>query len=479
MGWFALGLACVIGVATRFWHLGADSLFSDEAFTFAMSGLGLPALLQTLSSSDYHPPMFYLITHFIMQWLHWPPWDYRYLSAPFGIITIVATWGAARRMFGPTAAAIASLLVALSPALIVYDRMYRMYAPLVALATLSFWVLLEAEHAAGRRRMLLWTAYAVLALVLAYTHYLAFIVLGCQALYCAMRFRTAAPALGAFALVVLAYMPWVSHLRSQLPLGALALSRPGFDVGLATSVRDAFAMGMPNAPSSWTAGIWLPLGAVGAVLIAAGWLGRRSALPFWLAALPLAVVASIGFGANLAYFPRYLLIDIPAVAIGIGLIASSLVERTRTQLVGWIVALLAILICAFGTTNVLLDPYYQFPDWYAVNATLLQSEHAGDAIILDAGYELLVVQNYTAFRGHTMLSFMNPSDFAPILGWSREHPRVRVWYVQHQNFYWDPNQRIASTLAQRRPILMTRRFPRQSAVNDVTVLLFDKVPMKR
>ncbi len=478
LGWLGLGLACVIGVVTRFWHLGAASLYTDEAFTFAMSGFGVPALLHNLTISDFHPPLFYLATHYLMGTLRWPLWDYRYLTAPFGILTIIATWGAARRMFDGSAAAVSAIVVALSPALIAYDRIYRMYAVLVALATLSWWVLVEAERSRGRMRALLWATYAVLAVILAYTHYLGFLVLACQALYSACRWQTNKPAFVACVLVAFSYVPWIGHLRQQLPLGGLTLSRPGFDVGLAASLGEAFAMGTPDSLLSWPSGAWVPCAVVGIVVLAASWLGRRSVLPFWMGALPLAIVASVVFGTNLAFFPRYLLIDVPPVAIGVGLITSSLAAQ-HARVAAWAVGLAIAAFSAVGASNVLLDPYYQFPNWYAVNALMLQHEEPGDAIVLDAGYERLVVQNYTAFRGRMLLSFMNPTDFTPIELWIRDHPHARVWYIEHQYVYWDPDRHIASALARKRPQVLVQRFARQAPVNDVTVLLFDKVPMTK
>jgi hypothetical protein len=125
----------------------------------------------------------------------------------------------------------------------------------------------------------------------------------------------------------------------------------------------------------------------------------------------------------------------------------------------------------------LLDPYYQFPNWYAVNAAMLANEKTDDAIVLDAAYEYLVVADYSAFRGRTILLFMNPSDFGPILRWLEQHPRRRVWYVQHQNFYWDPQLQIKSALA-RRPVLFSETFLRRLPENEVSLMLFDKLPIK-
>ena len=106
------------------------------------------------------------------------------------------------------------------------------------------------------------------------------------------------------------------------------------------------------------------------------------------------------------------------------------------------------------------------------------NEKPSDAIVLDAGYEYLVVHDYSGFRGHMILSFMNPNDFGPILRWIAANPRARVWYIQSQSSYWDPQGRIEAALA-RRPLVLARRFPRQAPENDVTLLLFDAIPAHR
>ena len=139
----------------------------------------------------------------------------------------------------------------------------------------------------------------------------------------------------------------------------------------------------------------------------------------------------------------------------------------------------AVALLGVASTNVLLDPYYQLPDWYAVNALLARDEEPADAVVLDAGYEQYVVAPLSAFRGHRVLVFMNPSDFDPIVRWIGDHPHTRVWYIEHQNFYWDPQRRIAASLTKTRPQLASRDFPRQSAADEVAVFLFGQVPMKR
>lgn len=464
---FASGL----GVLLRAWHLTAASLFTDEAFTFAIAARPVPGLVHDVTVHDFHPPLFYLVTHAALATLRWMPWDYRYLILPCGLVTIVGTWTCARTLFGETVAAIAALLVALSPALVVYDRLYRMYAPLVSLSVVSWWLLLAAQTArAGRQRWWWWAGYTGAILLLAYTQYLGLLVIATQAGYALVRRRDVPAALCAYGVLALGFAPWVPHLLYQLPEGGMALSRPGLDAGLAQSIREAFLLGVPDGLLPGAVALWLPTAVVAALTVAGMWLGRQSALPWWLGCLPLAVCLSIVAHRNLAYFSRYLLIDIPPLAVATALLAHRAFEtRTRMAAAGGLCALFAV--CAVGCRNVLFDPFYQFPDWYAVNAVILRAERPHDAIILDAGYELPVVRDFTAFRHHTILSFMNPSDFAPIEAWVAAHPARRVWYVEHQNFYWDANRRIEASLGQR-PRLLAVRFARALPVNAVRVELF-------
>src|SRR5579872_258476 len=100
-GWLALAVA--LGALCRFWHLTSSSLFIDEGFTFHISSYAPRILLQEVARTDFHPPLFYLATHNLMRLLHWEPWSYRYITASFGVLTILVTWGVARLVFGTVA----------------------------------------------------------------------------------------------------------------------------------------------------------------------------------------------------------------------------------------------------------------------------------------------------------------------------------------------------------------------------------------
>src|ERR1700730_13331320 len=94
----ALGAALLVGGYFRFWDLTGHSLYIDEGFTFMVAGKPWPQMISEIVYHDFHPPLFYILTHIAIDRLHWPFWDYRYLTAPFGLVTVVAAWAIARRL---------------------------------------------------------------------------------------------------------------------------------------------------------------------------------------------------------------------------------------------------------------------------------------------------------------------------------------------------------------------------------------------
>src|SRR5438876_11574981 len=99
-----LALALIAGTYFRFWDLTSQSLFLDEGFTFMVAGKAWTQMIGWIVFHDFQPPLFYALTHDALERLHWQFWDYRYLTAPFGLLTILASWAIARRLFGDFAA---------------------------------------------------------------------------------------------------------------------------------------------------------------------------------------------------------------------------------------------------------------------------------------------------------------------------------------------------------------------------------------
>ena len=469
-GWGALGAALFIGALLRFWDLGGHSLFLDEAFTFHTSDQPLPQLVHDVAYHDFHPPLFYVATHYLMQWLHWPLWNYRYLSAPFGLLTILAAWGFARRLFGDGAAGVAALLVALTPGLVQWDRLYRMYSVLVALTAVSWWLLVLAEQSGPKKRAPAWLAYATVSAMLPQLHYLGAFTLLAQGLYALLAPRKRWPVWAAGCAAAAALVPWLWAVRIQAPHGGYVATAGFAGMHWSTLAPDTLAAGGPVV--LWTHWHMVPVFTAAVVLlIAAGaWLGRRTALPFWLLTLGLLALAGMLSGKALLV-PRYLYPLIPGLWIAAGaLVAKGMGGALRLPATAFAALLLAFNgVC---TQNVLLVPYYQLPDWYLVNAVVLQNEKRSDAMIFDQGFPWLIVHGYTGFRRHAIMAPAMPSDLQAALHWLDANSAKRVWYIENQFFYPDPQKLIKRHLDRTRRQLGVWSEARASQADQVNIVLY-------
>ncbi|MBV8172575.1 MAG: glycosyltransferase family 39 protein, partial [Candidatus Eremiobacteraeota bacterium] len=203
--WLAGALA--LGGFLIFWRLGDTSLIPDEAFYYRESIAPLPALIHITVYGNFHPPLFYLVFHYIDSWLHLPAQAYRYFTAPFGLITIIATWALARRWFAPPVAALSAFVVATQPMLVSEDRLFRMYVVATALCMASWWLMMAAHDSTGSRRRWLWAAYGAIVVIIPYTLYLGALFVAAQALYALIKRGSFIPAVLCDVIAALALIP--------------------------------------------------------------------------------------------------------------------------------------------------------------------------------------------------------------------------------------------------------------------------------
>ena len=462
--------ALIVGALCRFWDLTGPSLFIDEGFVFHIAEHPVPELLRLLAYTDFHPPLFYLGTHWLLGWLHWPQWQYRYLTSAFSLIGIAATWAIARRSFGDVAAAVAAMALALEPALIEFDRLYRMYAVLVALGALSWWLLLRAIDAQGRSRLWWWIGYAVAAIALPYVQYIGALVVASQALYALTRLRSAWPALVAGVAAVVALVPWAWAIRIQYPNGGYVIRLDSPEFSWPHVIRASIAYGLPI---DWMLkpAFDLTFAALVMLLLVAGlYVGRRTILPFWVAPIAVQVLGSLLSGKDLV-IPRYLYVYVPAFCIALGAVVAYLAQ-TRLRVVAALIVAVYVAISAISIYDLIFVPFYQFPNWYEINNLLLPREQRDDLIVMDQGAEYWVVRDFTGFRGHEMGTPALQSDLEPTIRWLDGYPRRRVWYIENQPAFTDPHRKIEQALSKTRPVLGRWRQARAFSEDVVRVVLY-------
>ncbi len=270
----AIALAASVGLAAalRLFHLDAESIWLDEAFSVATARSTVDNILFE-TSEDFHPPLYFFLLY---GWFHLTDGSgasARLLSVAFSLGATLATYAAGRLLVDTRTGLLAALLIAVSTFQVEYAQEARMYALLALLATLSTTALVRlsrthgaADDTAPRRPLVSrwWLAYVGTAILLIYTHaYSVFVLVahGLAVLAARARHQHAHRFLEqwftAQLTVAMAFLPWLSIFAVQF----LTVQR-GFWIA-APTWADAFDPIAVYAGSNALVWLLVPLSACG------------------------------------------------------------------------------------------------------------------------------------------------------------------------------------------------------------------------
>jgi uncharacterized membrane protein len=127
-----LGLAAYLRLA----GLGTESLWLDEGYTVAFTGLPFRKMMAYIATRDVHPPLYYIL---IKIWRNLGDSEVllRLPSVVFGVAAVAYMWSMVEEHWGAAAATASSLLLATSEMAIYYSQEARMYSLLLLLTVLS------------------------------------------------------------------------------------------------------------------------------------------------------------------------------------------------------------------------------------------------------------------------------------------------------------------------------------------------------
>jgi uncharacterized membrane protein len=469
----------LIAAALRFYRLGAQDLWGDEAFSISLSQQPLSVVIA--GASDTHPPFYPLLLFFWLKLVGAPmasagAFATRALSAFIGILVVPLifvlargiTTRASRRMpaaDAPSAAGLlpsqarvpwfAVVLATVSPLLIYYSQETRMYELVAVLALASSCWLVKivaladgsrgAEQQRGNGSPLLPRApvplqnnqtvgFFVATLLALYTHYSAFFVLAAENVFASVRLRKNRAALVRWlwlqGALVVAYVPWI--LAQTAFLGGKASAR--FDEWGWRGVEMIFGKTLLAFSAGLTvefpvahiaAALSLTFAALGGVAIAESrFLDARASRR-----------EKTGFSDRL-FAPLYFIVPV-ALAYVVNPVMPFFFERyVLVALPGFILTVafgldnvaqrdaraaigvtgVLVLVSAFSLGNYYFDDAYAKGKYGQMMAYVSQNAQPGDALVLNNPLQK-PLYNYYAPRG--VPAFFLP-DGAPL-----EDPRAR------------------------------------------------------
>jgi uncharacterized membrane protein len=473
-----LCLLMLAGLGLRFFHLGKESLWLDEAYSWHLASDDPLSILEGARGNRHTPPLYYLALHY---WNAFGESEeaLRSLSALLGVAVIPLFYFLGRSLRDERAGLLAAAASALSPFLVYYGQEARGYTLLLFLVLVQSLFVRRFLLGAKARDGLLFAAASVLAL---YTHYYAVFLLAAWNVLVLFELRRRPKDLARWlafqALIAVAFLPWVVRLLGVGFGGGQAFRRFLFLQLPYTFFRFNVGYGLlpltPDAKAAWSAflvrnlpwllAVFFLFGAL--VLRGARRLAREpEAFRFLLVPLvvPCLLAVAVSLRSNLIS-ERYLLVSFPFYLLLV-------VEGARgggrgARVVRWGSALLVVAALGMHFFN----PRAGKTEWREAAALVARNEAPGDAVLAIPSFVELPLRYYHR-EGAPVHGVRAPEPFA------REpfersllpfEDAPRIWAVVSHAPDADAYLRL---LGERREEVLRERFPKENAV---TVALFRK-----
>ena len=378
-----------IGIVFRVREALRTPLWFDELFTLWMSRFPMPQML-TLLRGDIHPP---LPTLMVSAWcaiggerVLW----LKTLPLALGVLTLLATYGLARDLFGRGTATLAALLLALHPMHVYFSQELRSYGLLALALVLSVWGAWRWTASGRRRDAALWALAMALTV---HTHYLGGVVLAFLDLWVLAAIRRDRSRWRAWLLVHLgvfmACLPLAGMLPHQLRLSSSSWApRPDLEYVVDYARKLAFG-----------AYYWIPV-----QLVAAGFAWRlqtsRRAATFlaWLLIVPVTVAILLSLRGAHLFAGRHWFILVPLACVltaaGIAGLPSRAVRRVAAIVFVMFAARAAILFRPLREAVVLRE----------VASTLEARMQPGDLLFCVDSHSLITLDYHLGARRGVLFS---------------------------------------------------------------------------
>ncbi len=456
---------CALALLLRWYHIGTQSLWYDEALSVSLAAKPLAGMIQQLAQQDVHPPLYFALLHFWMVGTGSSEAAVRALSALWGVLGVAALIALGTRLGGRAVGLVAGALASASPLLVYYGQETRMYAMLACLATVATYAFVRAAR--GERR---WWLVAAVSLGCALLTHLAasFLLVALNAWYVGS--------------VIVQRRRLDSRERDWLlaQLGSVALFAPWLPVAISTFRN--YGSAVYGGPVAWMLEqtvIVFSLGheVVGLAVVpgtadfdAQDALARRLLVPFlvavllglvaWRRHLPLLLawllvptIAIVALAVRMHGFDaRYLIASSPAFLL---LVAGGLVwcwRRPYGRPAGALLALAVAGASGFALSHAYGDPVYARDDNRAVVQLLDQRAAPGAGIVLDAGF-----QPAFEYYAHGRFTTINLPATVPasadqvgqaLSAFTAQHGQV--WLLLWHDYYTDPQRLVWNWLLQHR-----------------------------
>lgn len=218
---YLLILIICVGAILRLIGLDKQSLGLDEYISWKISNYSsVWQIIKQTALADNHPPLYYLLLHFIIKFFGDSQIILRILSVIAGALSIGVIFSVGAYIYSWREGLIAALLLALGWFPIYYSQEARVYSLLLlfTLITVRFWLpILKSFNEQKKPAFFLINSYIINAIILSYLHYFGFyfVVIQCLAVLI-LHINQRKIIFSIYGLVLLFYLPWLPSFLYQI-----------------------------------------------------------------------------------------------------------------------------------------------------------------------------------------------------------------------------------------------------------------------
>ncbi len=374
----------LLAAVLRFYRLGHQGFWFDEANTAADVRYSPGHMLGLLPQNETTPPLFYCIAWVWGRVFGFGEYALRSLPALAGVLTVPVIYAAASKLVTRRVGIVAAALTACNPFLVWYSQEFRPYEVLVLLSAAGLLAFAHARERPTNRAMLAWGLISALAIA---DHYYAFLLVVPQAVWLLYEHRRCRSVLIAIAFVGVCGLALLPLAISQNGTGNASWIAPIPLLPRLGQIVPQFLIGFQAPDAQILERVAEVAVLIGFVLLAVRgeWVERRGALIVGALALSGFVINLLLIAGGIDdLITRNLLALWPPAAI---LVACGLGARRA----GWIGSAAVVALCVTGVVAVIgvaVDRGFQRPDWRAVGRTL------GARPTATVGARAILVQDY-------------------------------------------------------------------------------------
>ena len=167
------------GFFLRFYNLGFNSLWLDEAATVSFASNSFSGIWDATTAGEFNPPLFYWVEH-VMLMIGNNEIILRFIPALLGVLTIPLVYIVGREFVDRNVGLIAAAAFAFSPFLVFYSQEARAYSMMLFFVTFGMVFYLKALRAGDYKDWILFGVFAALAF---WSHFYALVIIGALFLY--------------------------------------------------------------------------------------------------------------------------------------------------------------------------------------------------------------------------------------------------------------------------------------------------------